>query len=239
MSVAAFRLGRMVDPYTNAPNDADYDPLTDNSVVPPESSAEEVFAAAANAIPAMGMPIMMDPYVIAEEPEAPPAAPYVAPVSQGAPSYSTTGGMPAAPAYGGAPNYGQYGANQPYGQPYGAQSPYGAPGNAAYPYGGYPAQPRTDSMAIAALVSGIAGLTFIPIIGSILGIVFGVIANGRIRAQNLGGRGMALAGIIMGAVGIVLSIVGIILIATVWRGVINDPSIQEWFRTGTTTIVVP
>ncbi|MCL1801426.1 MAG: DUF4190 domain-containing protein, partial [Promicromonosporaceae bacterium] len=163
----------------------------------------------------------------------PPAAPYVAPVGQGAPSYSTSGGMPAAPAYGAAPNYGQYGGQSPYGQP------YGAPGNAAYPFGGYPAQPRTDSMAIAALVSGIAGLTFIPIIGSILGIVFGVIANGRIRAQNLGGRGMALAGIIMGAVGIVLGIVGIILIATVWRGVINDPSIQEWFRTGTATIVVP
>ena len=210
----------MVDPF-QAPVDPEFESLTESSVAPPESGAEEVFAAAANAIPAMGSPIMMDPYVIAEEPVAQTTAPDVTPVGQSAPGYAATGGLPPAPAYG-----------QPaYGHPYGGQYPYGQQGY--QPYGGYPAQPRNDSMAIAALVSGIAGLTFIPIIGSILGIIFGVIANGRIRERALGGRGMALAGIIMGAVGLVLGIVGIIIIATAWSRVINDPNIINLFPPGT------
>ena len=54
---------------------------------------------------------------------------------------------------------------------------------------------KHDGFSIAALVLGIA-----PVLGGILGIVFGAVALRRIRRTGQKGRGMAIAGIILGAV---------------------------------------
>jgi hypothetical protein len=64
-------------------------------------------------------------------------------------------------------------------------------------------------MAIASLIMGITGFMCLPVLGSILALVFGYIGKGQVDrsqgAQN--GRGVALAGIVMGWIGIILTIV--------------------------------
>jgi phosphotransferase system glucose/maltose/N-acetylglucosamine-specific IIC component len=60
-------------------------------------------------------------------------------------------------------------------------------------------------MAIASLVSALAGL--LCMIGSVLGVVFGIIALNQIKNTGQPGRGMALAGIIIGGVTAALTVV--------------------------------
>jgi uncharacterized Zn finger protein (UPF0148 family) len=59
---------------------------------------------------------------------------------------------------------------------------------------------ETSGMAIASLVLGIAGWTLLPVIGSILAIILGYMARNEIRQRpdELGGEGLALAGIVLG-----------------------------------------
>ena len=90
----------------------------------------------------------------------------------------------------------------------------------SYPAGGYPTygygQPspyptaigkKTNGLAIASLVCGIAGIIFF--IPAVLGVVFGFVARSQIRRSSgtQGGEGLALAGIIVGFAWIVLLIV--------------------------------
>lgn len=117
------------------------------------------------------------------------------------PSYPQQGQQP----YGQQP-YGQ----QPYGQqPYG-QQPYGYPGSSPYqPYGHAQPQQGNNGMAIGSLIASILGLC--TCLGSVVGIVLGVIALNQIKERGGQGRGMALAGIWIGAVGIVLTIVWVVV----------------------------
>ena len=84
-----------------------------------------------------------------------------------------------------------------------AQSAYGGPAY-GYPPPAYPppiAAPKTNGLAIASLVLGILWLYWV---GSILALIFGMIAKSQID-QSGGmqqGRGMAIAGIVLGWVGI-------------------------------------
>jgi Domain of unknown function (DUF4190) len=74
----------------------------------------------------------------------------------------------------------------------------------------YQSGQRTNGLAIAALVLGIAGLVFNPCgVASILALVFGYMAKGQIdRApETQGGRGMAIAGIIMGWIGVAILVI--------------------------------
>jgi Domain of unknown function (DUF4190) len=72
---------------------------------------------------------------------------------------------------------------------------------------------RTNGLAIASLVLGIAQI-FLCIIGGILALVFGYIARRQIDESGgtQGGRGMAIAGIILGWIGIGLGIAYIVVI---------------------------
>jgi Domain of unknown function (DUF4190) len=74
------------------------------------------------------------------------------------------------------------------------------------------AQPkRTEGFAIASLVCGIAGLFAVPIVGSILAIVFGSVARKRIaQDEGLSGDEMARAGIIIGWIGVVVGILAVL-----------------------------
>jgi hypothetical protein len=112
------------------------------------------------------------------------------------------------------PNYpppspgGGYGYSPPPPAGYGSPPPggygYPPPGGYGYPpppagYG-YPPQQSfgTNGMAIASLVSALAGL--LCMIGSVLGIIFGIIALNQIKSTGQPGRGMALAGLIIGGI---------------------------------------
>jgi hypothetical protein len=118
------------------------------------------------------------------------------------------------------------GGNQPPAPPTGppagpppASSPPPTPPPAPPAYGqqpggyGYQSTPRTNGLAIASLVLGIAQI-FLCIIGGILALVFGYIARRQIDESGgtQGGRGMAIAGIILGWIGIGLGIVYIVVV---------------------------
>jgi Domain of unknown function (DUF4190) len=137
------------------------------------------------------------------QPTYPPQGPSVAPGYGGAipPTQPPYGATPS----GGPPSYGA----APYGAaPYSATPSY-APGTPYAPYGqGAPA--KTNGLAIASLVCGIAG--FILFIPAVLGIIFGFIARAQIKNSNRTqkGQGMALAGIIVGFAWLVVLVLAIV-----------------------------
>ena len=115
--------------------------------------------------------------------------PYAAPNQYGGDQY----GAPSQQQYGtpnpyAAPN--QYGPPNPYvtPNPYGAPSQYGAP---------YPQSRGTNGLAIASLITSIVGGCFYGV-GSIVGIILGIVALGQIKQSGQEGRGLAIAGIAIG-----------------------------------------
>ena len=74
---------------------------------------------------------------------------------------------------------------------------------------------QTSGLAIASLVSGIAGWTLFPLVGSILAIVFGYAARREIRQRpdQLTGDGLAVAGLVLGWLAVVLTVVGLCFVA--------------------------
>lgn len=135
---------------------------------------------------------------------------------------------PSEPPYGGQPYGGQQGGDQPYGQqPYG-QQPYGqqqswgqqqpyqgqgqGPGYSGQPYPPtygqqyYGQQAPNNTMAVVSLIAGIAGLTLIPFVGSIVAVITGHMARRQIAESGEAGGGLATAGLITGWVGVALGV---------------------------------
>ncbi|MFC8531399.1 DUF4190 domain-containing protein [Nocardia sp. NPDC057227] len=107
------------------------------------------------------------------------------------------------------PSYPQQPAAQPYGQP---QPNYGGQGYAPgyQPYG-YQQNQGTNGLAIASLIVSLVGLC--TCLGSIVGIVLGIMALNQIKERNgQDGRNMALAGIWIGVGGIVLTVVYFVIV---------------------------
>jgi hypothetical protein len=74
-------------------------------------------------------------------------------------------------------------------------------------YQGYapaPVQPKTNTLAIASLISAF----FI----SLLGIILGHIALNQIKTTGEGGRGLAIAGLVIGYASIAISIIFVIAV---------------------------
>jgi hypothetical protein len=143
-------------------------------------------------------------------PPAPPVPPYAqeaAPASA-PPAYAPAADAYVAPTYAPPASYAQPAAAPAptYGQPTYGQPAYGQPA-----YGAYPA-PRTNTLAIVALVSGIAAFVLVPLIGSIVAVITGHISLKQLRTSGEGGRGMALTGTILGWVGIGLAAIGTIFV---------------------------
>ncbi|MBM3149412.1 MAG: DUF4190 domain-containing protein [Chloroflexi bacterium] len=78
------------------------------------------------------------------------------------------------------------------------------------PGGGKPPPTSTSFLAIAALVSSIAGLTIVPVIGSILALFLGYKARNDIRQRpgETSYERLATAGIVLGWIGLVLLLLG-------------------------------
>lgn len=123
------------------------------------------------------------------------------PRSQGQPRWpGATGDYPPEPSSAQSPGYSQ------------------VPGPAGGYQPGYQSQAgRTNGMAIAALVCGIAQFLLwffllVPgFIAALLALIFGVAGFGQIKRRGEGGRGMAIAGIALGALGVLGGVVWIIL----------------------------
>jgi hypothetical protein len=125
-----------------------------------------------------------------------PPPPYHGPPGYGAPSY------PPPPQYG-TPPYGAPAPGYPppppgYGPP---PTGYPAPDYSIY---GPPAQ-KTNMMAIWSLVASLVG--FLCWIGSVVGIVLGIVAMNQIKQTREEGHGLAIAGIAIGAVSLIVGFI--------------------------------
>ncbi len=102
---------------------------------------------------------------------------------------------------------------------------YGYPGGGA-PYG-YSPLPRTNGLAIAAMVCSF--FFWLYGIGAILGIIFGFIARSQIKHSGgtQQGKGMALAGIIIGFAGIAIGIILVIVLVAVVHHCEQDGSCTQ------------
>jgi len=156
----------------------------------------------------------------------PPSAP---PSGYETPNYPPASGYPPPPPdYTPPPSYPPPGGGQtgyappPYPDPssystpsypppqYGAPPPGYGPPPTGYPAPGYPdayGQPaqKTNTMAIASLVASLIG--FICWLGSIAGIVLGIVALNQIKQTREEGHGLAIAGIAIGAVSMVVGFI--------------------------------
>lgn len=159
--------------------------------------------------------------VVAPAAPAPVVAPAPAPSAEVRPPQGTV--VPMTPVPPGNPPYASAGQVVPYGQGR-PVAPYGAPYGTGYsaPYGQPYAQPRpTNGLAVASLVCGIVGLLgspfiamiFIPILVPIAAIVMGHIARSQLkRTPEVGGKGMALTGLILGYIPIGVTLIGLVLL---------------------------
>ncbi|MFC9440294.1 DUF4190 domain-containing protein [Nocardia sp. NPDC057030] len=152
--------------------------------------------------PESGAPSSVPQYPNAEQPSGYPSAP----------QYPQQPAQPMTP-----PPQQQYPGYQQPQQPYAAQpqqQPYGQPNygyQPAYqPYG--MAQPQgTNGLAIGALISSLAGFVTCGL-GSIVGIILGVISLNQIKQTGQEGKGMALAGVWIGVGAIVLAVLWFVVV---------------------------
>ena len=81
----------------------------------------------------------------------------------------------------------------------------------------YQSAPNSNN-ALISMISGILGLTLIPIIGSIVALVLGYMAKKEIQESGgaLGGDGMATTGIVLGWIGVGLTFVGCCVVGAVF-----------------------
>ncbi len=72
------------------------------------------------------------------------------------------------------------------------------------------AAPENNTMALVSLISSILGLTLLPILGSIIGLITGYMAKKQIEESNgaEGGADLAKWGIILGWIGIGIFVLG-------------------------------
>ena len=89
-----------------------------------------------------------------------------------------------------------------------------------------PEGPKTSGLAIASLICGIAGLCTCGL-GGLVGLVLSLVAMGRIRRSRgeLGGRGIALAGLIVSIIAGALALIHL----AIFLGIFAEP-LREWAR---------
>lgn len=95
-----------------------------------------------------------------------------------------------------------------WGPPTPSGGPGGSPAPGSYGYGASPAGP-TNGLAIASLVCGLLQFA-VPLVPTILALVFGYTARRQIRERGESGEGMAKAGIILGWVGVALGVLAVL-----------------------------
>jgi len=70
-----------------------------------------------------------------------------------------------------------------------------------------------SGLAIASLILGIGGLTVLPLLGSVVAIILGIMARNDIRQRphEVSGDGIALAGIVLGWIAVGLAVLGVVV----------------------------
>ena len=110
--------------------------------------------------------------------------------------------------------------NQPYGdQPWQTPAPPGQPVTQQGNWQQAPGAQQSSGKSTAALVLGILGLVFCPLICSVLALVFGYQARREIDRSGgtLNGRGAATAGVVLGWIGVVIygALIGLVILGLI------------------------
>lgn len=112
----------------------------------------------------------------------------------------------------------------------GAPPPQGPPPPPGYPPPGYgygygaPPQPAYNGLAIASMILGVMWLYGV---GSILALIFGLIAKRQIRERGERGGALATAGIVLGIIGTVGMILLVVLIIAFGESTDDDDFFDE------------
>ena len=93
-----------------------------------------------------------------------------------------------------------------------------------YPYGQPPAAPELSTAAVLSLIASILGLTVLPTIGSVAGLILGYAAKSAIRSSwgRKTGSGLATAGIWLGWLGILVGMFAICIVILAWLGIFGS-----------------
>ncbi|QCR20033.1 DUF4190 domain-containing protein [Agrococcus sp. SGAir0287] len=87
--------------------------------------------------------------------------------------------------------------------------------------------PATDLLAMLAIGASVLGVTLLPLLGSLAGIVLGAVSIARIRRSGAGGRPLAVGAIVLGALGLVAIVASIVLfgatLAALFQGLPTAP----------------
>lgn len=120
-------------------------------------------------------------------------------------------GMPPAPGAAAPPP----GVQQQWGPPGGAPPPGTVPPPGYGPP--YAVRARTDGLAVASLVAGIAGFFVCPVVAGVLAIIFGYMAKSNIERSGgaLEGDSLATWGIVLGFIQLGLLVVTVIIIVII------------------------
>jgi Domain of unknown function (DUF4190) len=96
------------------------------------------------------------------------------------------------------------------------------------PYQTPPAKPNSN-MAVASLVLGILGWTIAPVLASIAAIITGHMAKNEIKSSmgQLGGDGMATAGLIMGYASVAIGLCACLAFAGMFALGLTIPFINQ------------
>ncbi|MBC7291977.1 MAG: DUF4190 domain-containing protein [Actinotalea sp.] len=82
---------------------------------------------------------------------------------------------------------------------------HATPDSGAAPAGAPVPPPRTEPLAVVSIISAVLGLSALPGLGSLLGVVTGHLALRRIRTGGLGGEGLAKGGLVVGYIGLAIA----------------------------------
>ncbi len=89
----------------------------------------------------------------------------------------------------------------------------------------HPANPRTNRVAVWALAASLLGLALlVPIVGSVIGIVWGRRAVTSIEATGERGGGVAQAAVVFGWFGIVEVSIGLVFLAIILVSAVTSSS---------------
>ena len=96
------------------------------------------------------------------------------------------------------------------------------------PYQTPPAKPNSN-LALASLILGILGWTIIPTIGSIAAVITGHMAKNEIKSSmgELGGDGMATAGLVLGYANIAIAVCGCLVVIAMLALGLTIPFINQ------------
>jgi len=83
--------------------------------------------------------------------------------------------------------------------------------------------PKTNTLALVSLISGVLGWFAVPVLASIVAIVTGHMARKQIKlsAGREEGDGLAIGGLVLGYVSLVLGLIGIALVVLFFVGVLG------------------